>query len=246
MDLFDKLTKARYYTKIDLWSGYWQVSVVRGDESKTTCVTRYGSFEFLVMPFGLMNAPTTFCNLMNDVLYEFLDRFVVVYLDDIVVYSKSLIDHVSHLRVVFQKLREYELYAKKEKCKFCCEQITFLGHVISQGKIQIDSRKVKAVIDWGIPSKVTDLRSFLGIANYYRRFIKGYSNIVNPLTDLLKKDQKWEWTVACDDAFKLLKHAISTQPVLQLPQFDRPFEVQVDASDRAVGGCRCRTNTRCI
>ncbi|KAL0413714.1 UNVERIFIED_CONTAM: Transposon Ty3-I Gag-Pol polyprotein [Sesamum radiatum] len=142
MDLFDKLTKARYYTKIDLRSGYWQVRVARGDESKTTRVMRYGSFEFLVMPFGLTNAHATFCNLMNDVLYEFLDLFVV-YLDDIVVYSESLIDHVRHLKAVFQKLREYELYAKKEKCEFCCEQITFLGHVISQEKIQMNSRKDK-------------------------------------------------------------------------------------------------------
>ncbi|KAL0438985.1 UNVERIFIED_CONTAM: Enzymatic polyprotein [Sesamum latifolium] len=131
------------------------------------------------------------------------DRFVVVYLDDIVVYSESLIDRVRHLRAGFQKLREYELYAMKEKCEFCCEQITFLGHVISEGKIQMDSQKVKAMVDWGIPSK---------------------------------KDQKWEWTVACDDAFRLLKQTISTQPALQLPQFDRPFEVQVDASDRALGG----------
>ncbi|KAL0421315.1 UNVERIFIED_CONTAM: Transposon Tf2-11 polyprotein [Sesamum latifolium] len=207
MDLFDKLTKARYYTKIDLRLGYWQVRVARGDEPKTTCVTRYGFFKFLVMPFGLTNAPATFCNLMNDVLYEFLDRFIIVYLDNSVIYSESLIYHVRHLRTVFQKLREYELYAKKEKCEFFCEQITFLRHVISQGKIQMDHRKVKAVNDWGIPSKVTDLRSFFGLANYYRRFIKGYSKIVNPLTDLLKKDQKWEWTVACDDAFRLLKQA---------------------------------------
>ncbi|KAL0368286.1 UNVERIFIED_CONTAM: Transposon Tf2-12 polyprotein [Sesamum calycinum] len=236
IDLFDKLTKAKYYTKIDLRSGYWQVRVARGDEPKTTCVTRYGSFEFLVMPFGLTNAPATFCNLMNDVLYEYLDRFVVVYLDDIVIYSETLNEHVKHLRAVFQKLREYELYAKKEKCEFCCEKITFLGHVISQGQIQMDRKKVQAVMDWGIPSKMADLRSFLGLANYYRRFIKGYSKIVNPLTDLLRKDQKWEWTVACEDAFKLLKQAISSQPVLKLPQFDRPFEVQVDASDRALGG----------
>ncbi|KAL0388132.1 UNVERIFIED_CONTAM: Retrovirus-related Pol polyprotein from transposon.6 [Sesamum radiatum] len=188
------------------------------------------------MPFGLTNAPATFCNLMNDVLYEYLDRFVVVYLDDIVIYSETLNEHVKHLRAVFQKLREYELYAKKEKCEFCCEKITFLGHVISQGQIQMDRKKVQAVMDWGIPSKMADLRSFLGLANYYRRFIKGYSKIVNPLTDLLRKDQKWEWTVACEDAFKLLKQAISSQPVLKLPQFDRPFEVQVDASDRALGG----------
>ncbi|KAL0364744.1 UNVERIFIED_CONTAM: Retrovirus-related Pol polyprotein from transposon.6 [Sesamum angustifolium] len=209
IDLFDKLTKAKYYTKIDLRSGYWQVRVARGDEPKTTCVTRYGSFEFLVMPFGLTNAPATFCNLMNDVLYEYLDRFVVVYLDDIVIYSETLNEHVKHLRAVFQKLREYELYAKKEKCEFCCEKITFLGHVISQGQIQMDRKKTVH---------------------------QGYSKIVNPLTDLLRKDQKWEWTVACEDAFRMLKQAISSQPVLKLPQFDRPFEVQVDASDRALGG----------
>ncbi|KAL0352121.1 UNVERIFIED_CONTAM: RNA-directed DNA polymerase [Sesamum calycinum] len=150
MDCFDKLTKAKYYTKIDLGSGYWQVRVARGDEPKTTCVTQYSSFKFLVMPFGLTNAPTTFCNLMNNVLYEFLDRFVVVYLDDIVVYSESLTSLEA-----FKKLREYELYVKKEKCEFYCEQITFLGHVISEGKIQMDSQKVQLVVDWGIPSKST-------------------------------------------------------------------------------------------
>ncbi|KAL0336607.1 UNVERIFIED_CONTAM: Retrovirus-related Pol polyprotein from transposon.6 [Sesamum radiatum] len=141
--------------------------------------------------------------------YRSLNKFVVVYLDDIVIYSKTLNEHVKHLRAVFQRLREYELYAKKEKCEFCYEQITFLGHVISQGKIQMDQK---------------------------RRFIMGYSKIVNPLKDLLRKDQKWERTVVCDDAFRSLKQAISSQPVLKLPRFDKPFEVQVDASDRALGG----------
>ncbi|KAK4397820.1 Retrovirus-related Pol polyprotein from transposon.6 [Sesamum angolense] len=138
-----------------------------------------------------------------------LDRFVVVYLDDIVIYSKSLNEHVKHLRAVFQRLREYELYVKKEKYEFCCEQITFLGHVISQGKIQMDRKKAVH---------------------------QGIFEIVNPLTDLLRKDQKWERTVACDDAFRSLKQAISSQPVLKLPQFDKPFEVQVEASDRALVG----------
>ena len=146
LDLFDKLTRARYYTKIDLRSGYWQVRVAPGDESKTTCVTRY-AFEFLVMPFGLTNAPATFCKLMNDVLYEFLDRFVVVYLDDIVVYSESWEDHLVHLQAVFGKLRENKLYAKKEKCEFCREEITFLSHIISQGNIKMDGKKVQAVVD---------------------------------------------------------------------------------------------------
>ena len=132
-ELFDRLAKARYFTKLDLRSGYWQVRIVEGDEAKATCVTRYGSYEFLVMPFGLKNAPTTFCNLMNDVLFDYLDAFVVVYLDDIVVYSQTLKEHEMHLKKVFQQLREHKLYVKPEKSEFAREQITFLGHKISEG-----------------------------------------------------------------------------------------------------------------
>lgn len=235
-DLFDRLCRASYFTKLDLRAGYWQVRIAEGDEAKTACVTRYGSYEFLVMPFGLTNAPATFCNLMNDVLYEFLDRFVVVYLDDIVIYSESLDDHLDHLRQVFSRLREHQLYVKKEKCEFCRQEVMFLGHWISKGRIRMDEGKVKAIIDWSAPSKVPELRSFLGLANYYRRFIKGYSKKVSPLTDLLKKSQKWEWTSECQDAFDKLKRAVSSAPVLGLPDFHKPFEVHTDASDRAIGG----------
>ncbi|KAK4383414.1 Transposon Ty3-I Gag-Pol polyprotein [Sesamum angolense] len=156
---------------------------------------------------------------------------VVVYLDDIVIYSETLNEHVKHLRAVFQRLREYELYAKKEKYEFCCEP-----WACDQPREDSDGPKKGTSSDGlGIPSKIAYLRSFLGLVNYYRRFIKGYSKIVNPLKDLLRKDQKWEWTFACDDAFTSLKQAISSQPVLKLPQFDKPFEVQVHASDRALG-----------
>ena len=144
------------------------------------------------MPFGLTNAPTTFCNLMNDVLFDYLDAFAVVYLDDIVVYIQTLKEHEMHLKKVFHRLREHKLYVKPKKCEFAREQITFLGHKISEGQIRMDERKVQAVIDWPAPTKVTELRSFLGLANYYRRFIKGYSKIVSPLTDLLKKDRAWD------------------------------------------------------
>ena len=235
-ELLNRLAKARYFTKLDLRSGYWQVRVAEGDEAKTTCVTRYGSYEFLVMPFGLTNAPATFCNLMNDVLFDYLDAFIVVYLDDIVVYNQTLNEHEMHLRKVFQRLREHKLYVKPEKCEFAREQITFLGHKISEGQIRMDERKVQAVIDWPAPTKVTELRSFLGLANYYRRFIKGYSKIVSPLTDLLKKDRAWDWDIECRMAFESLKQAISKEPVLQLPNLDLPFEVQTDASDKALGG----------
>ena len=173
-ELFDRLSKASYFTKLDLRSGYWQVRIAAGDEGKTTCVTWYGSYEFLVMPFGLTNAPNTFCNLMNDVLFDYLDAFVVVYLDDIVVYSKTLIEHEKHLRLVFQRLRKNRLYVKPEKCEFAQEEITFLGHKISVGLIRMDKGKVQAIIEWSVPTKVTEFRSFLGLANYYRRFIKGY------------------------------------------------------------------------
>ncbi|RVW30894.1 Transposon Tf2-12 polyprotein [Vitis vinifera] len=226
----------RALNKLDLRSGYWQVRIAAGDEGKTTCVTRYGSYEFLVMPFGLTNAPATFCNLMNDVLLNYLDAFMVVYLDDIVVYSKTLTEHEKHLRLVFKRLRENRLYVKPEKCEFAQEEITFLGHKISAGLIRMDKGKVQAIMEWSVPTKVTELRSFLGLANYYRRFIKGYSKMVSPLTDLLKKDNQWDWSMQCQMAFESLKEAISTEPVLRLPDLDLPFEVQTDASDRALGG----------
>ncbi|KAJ4722993.1 Retrotransposon protein, putative, Ty3-gypsy subclass [Melia azedarach] len=235
-DLFDRLGSACYFTKLDLRAGYWQVRIAKGDETKTACVTRYGSYEFLVMPFGLTNAPATFCNLMNDVLYEFLDKFVVVYLDDIVVYSKSFRDHLEHLRHVFTKLREHKLYVKKEKCEFCRREVLFLGHWVSSGKIRMDERKVKAILDWTEPKKVPELRSFLGLANYYRKFIEGYSKRVSALTDLLRKDRKWEWTEACQHAFDNIKGAVASEPVLKLPDFTKPLEVYTDASDKAIGG----------
>ncbi|KAH9688170.1 Endonuclease [Citrus sinensis] len=183
-DLFDQLGKARYFTKLDLRSGYYQVRIAKGDEPKTACTTRYGSFEFLVMPFGLTNAPATFCTLMNKVLQPFLDRFVVVYLDDIVVYSTTLEDHARHLRQVLQVLRDNELFLKLEKCSFAQQEVEFLGHKIAGGKIMMENDKVKAILEWKPPSKVSELRSFLGLVNYYRRFIQGYSAKVAPLTEI--------------------------------------------------------------
>ncbi|WMV25448.1 hypothetical protein MTR67_018833 [Solanum verrucosum] len=174
-DLMDRLSKASWFTKLDLRAGYWQVRIAEGDEPKTTCVTRYGSYEFLVMLFGLTNAPATFCNLMNNVLFDYLDDFVVVYLDDTVICSRTLDEHVNHLSMVL--------------------------------------------------SHVKDLRSFLGLTNYYRKFIAGYSKRAATLTDLLKKDVKWVWSVRCQEAFQNLKEAIASEPILKLPDFELPFEV---------------------
>ena len=152
------------------------------------------------MPFGLTNAPATFCNLMNDVFYEFVDRFIVVYLDDIVIYSESLEDHLEHLKKVLSKLREHQLYVKKEKCEFARQEILFLVHKVNKGLLMMDERKVQAILDWPPPSKVAELQSFLGLANYYRKYIQGYSKKVSSLTDLLKNDKKWMWTNACQEA----------------------------------------------
>ncbi|KAL2245999.1 UNVERIFIED_CONTAM: Retrovirus-related Pol polyprotein from transposon [Sesamum indicum] len=182
-DCFDRLSGANYFTKIDLRSGYWQVRIKEGDETKTTVVTRYGAFEFLVMPFGLTNAPATFSTLMNQVLHGFLDEFVVVYLDDIMVYSRTLAEHEDHLRQVLTRLREHELYVK--------ETISFLGHIVERGRIRMDPKKVQAIEEWRPPSDVHDLRSFLSLVNYYQRFVKDYSAIARPLTDLLKKTETW-------------------------------------------------------
>jgi len=188
------------------------------------------------MPFGLTNAPATFCTLMNKLFYPFLDQFVVIYLDDIVVYSNSLEEHVEHLCKVFKVLRDNDLCVKREKCSFAQATVQFLGHTISHGEIRMDSDKVEAIRDWEAPTKVPELRSFLGLANYYRRFIFGYSAIATPLTDLLKKSREWEWTDSCRDAFRKLKAAIIEEPVLALPDFTKAFEIHTDASDFAIGG----------
>ncbi|GJS42271.1 putative nucleotidyltransferase, ribonuclease H [Tanacetum coccineum] len=216
-NLFDQLGKGRYFTKLDLRSGYYQVRIAEEDEAKATCVTRYGSYELLVMPFGLTNAPATFCTLMNKLFHPFLDKFVVVYLDDIVVYSHTLKEHVLHLKQVFQMLQENELYVKLEKCSFAQDKVEFLGHKIKDGGLMRDGAKIKAIQDWEPPTKVTELRSFLGLVNYYRRFIMGYSAIASPLTELLKKNKAWIWDEECQATFKSLKKTVIEEPVLRLP-----------------------------
>ena len=235
-DLFDQLSGAKYFSKLDLRSGYYQVRITEGDEYKTTCVTRYGAFEFLVMPFGLTNAPATFSTLMNQVFQGYIDKFVVVYLDDILVYSSNLREHCEHLRIVFQLLRKNQLYVKPEKCSFAQRSIKFLGHILEKGSIRMDEEKVKAIAEWKAPTNVSQLRSFLGLTNYYRRFVGGYSARAAPLTDLLKKNIKWDWTEPCQRAFEDLKQAMMEDPVLALPDLTLPFEVQTDASNVALGG----------
>ncbi|MBT0984553.1 reverse transcriptase family protein, partial [Salmonella enterica subsp. enterica serovar Typhimurium] len=171
-DLFDQLRGACVFSKIDLRSGYYQLKIKDEDVHKSAFRTRYGHYEFLVMPFGLTNAPAAFMRLMNEVFQEYLDRFVIVFIDDILVYSKSKSDHIRHLNLVLRKLREHQLYAKFSKCQFWLTEVAFLGHVVSAQGIQVDPQKITAVENWEQPRTVTEVRSFLGLAGYYRRFVQ--------------------------------------------------------------------------
>ena len=196
-ELFDQLQGSRVYSKIDLRSGYHQLRVQESDVPKTASRTRYGHYEFLVMPFGLTNAPTTFMDLMNRVFQPYLDRFVIVFIDDILVYSGSSEEHSEHLRIVLQTLRERQLYAKLRKCQFWLDMVTFLGHVISVEGVSVDPQKIEAVVNWKLPKNVSEVKSFLGLAGYYRKFVKGFSKIAAPLTKLTRKDVKYDWVDAC-------------------------------------------------
>jgi hypothetical protein len=186
------------------------------------------------MPFGLTNAPAIFQHLMNDVFREYLDRFVVCYLDDILIYSKNVEEHEEHVKLVLQKLREKGLYAKAEKCAFHQPKVEFLGYIISSEGLMMDPKKVQAVTDWASPKTVRDVQCFLGFANFYRIFIKNYSQVAAPLTRLTCKD-KLEWTPAAQKAFEDLKVAFTTAPILVHPDFTKAFYMETDASDFALG-----------
>ena len=234
-ELFDRLQGARYFSKIDLRSGYHQIRIVPEDVHKTAFRTRYGHFEFLVLPFGLTNAPGTFMHLMHQVFREFLDDFALVFLDDILIYSKTIEEHEEHVRCVLEVLRKEKLYAKESKCELFKTEVEFLGHFVGRDGVRMMSDKVKAVADWPVPSKVGHVRAFLGTAGYYRKFIKDFSLIAAPLHDLTKDSVKFDWTPACQAAFVRLKAALQQGPVLVLPDPLLPFVVHTDASGFAVG-----------
>ncbi|KAK2427510.1 hypothetical protein QL285_026084 [Trifolium repens] len=234
-DLMDQLRGASVFSKIDLKSGYHQIRVRDEDIQKTAFRTRYGHYEFLVMPFGVTNAPAIFMAYMNRIFNSFLDKFVVVFIDDILVYSKNEEEHLEHLRLVLQVLREKRLYANPSKCDFWLEEVNFLGHVISKEGIAVDPAKIDTVLSWKQPQTVTDVRSFVGLAGYYRRFIEGFAKIVAPMTQLTRKDQPFAWTEKCELSFQLLKERLTTSPVLMLPQSDEPYEVYCDASHQGLG-----------
>ena len=236
-ELMDRLHGAKYFTKLDLASGYHQIRVRDSDIHKTAFVSRYGSFEYTVMPFGLCNAPATFQRVMNTILRGGLDEFVLVFLDDILVYSKTKEEHIQHIREILTRLRSEKFFGRLKKCDFFRTEVEYLGFDVGADGIKPSLSKVKAILEWPTPESVTGVRSFLGLCSFYRKFIRWFSEIAAPMTDLTKKDrQPFVWTDEADQAFNRLKTAMVTAPVLQLPDFEREFTVTTDASEVSVGG----------
>ncbi|KAL0534153.1 hypothetical protein IC582_028437 [Cucumis melo] len=234
-DLFDQLQGATVFSKIDLRSGYHQLRIRDGDIPKTAFRSRYGHYEFVVMSFGLTNAPAVFMDLMNRVFKDFLDSFVIVFIDDILIYSKTEAEHEEHLHQVLETLRANKLYAKFSKCEFWLRKVTFLGHVVSNEGVSVDPAKIEAVTNWPRPSTVSEIRSFLGLAGYYRRFVEDFSRIASPLTQLTRKGTPFVWSPACERSFQELKQKLVTAPVLTVPDGSGNFGIYSDASKKGLG-----------
>ena len=234
-DLFDKLKGVGVFSKIDLRSGYYQLRVKKVDVPKTAFRTLYGHYEFLLMPFGLTNALTAFMDLMNIVFRPYVNQFLVVFIDDILVYSKDEQKHEQHLKIVMQTLREKKLYAKLSKCDFWLKEVFFLGHIVLAEGIRVDPTKIEAVVNWKPPRNVTEVRIFLGLAGYYRRFVRGFSITAYPLTKLLSKGIKFEWTNKCQNSFQQLKGMLVEAPVLTQPTSGKEYTLYSDASGIGLG-----------
>ena len=234
-DLFDQLAGSYVFSSLDLAQGYHQIRISEEDVPKTAFRVPFGHYQFKVLSFGLTNAPATFQGVMNKNFERYLGKFVLVYLDDILVFSKNQEEHLEHLRKVFDILRKNKLYAKLTKCHFAKEELEYLGHVVGKDGIKVDPRKIETVAKWARPKDVSQLRSFLGLCNYFRRFIQGYSTLVAPLTHLTRKDVKFTWTDQCEESFEGVKYALTHAPVLILPTFGERFEVICDASLVGIG-----------
>ncbi|GKB42445.1 putative reverse transcriptase domain-containing protein [Tanacetum coccineum] len=234
-DLFDQLQGSSIYLKIDLRSGYHQLRVREQDIPKTAFRTRYGHYEFQVMPFGLTNAPAVFMDLMNRVCKPYLDKFVIVFIDDILIYSKDEKEHEEHLKAILELLKKEKLYAKFSKCEFWILKVQFLGHVIDSRGIHVDPAKIESIKDWASPKTPTEIRQFLGLAGYYRRFIEGFSKIAKSMTKLTQKGIKFDWGEKEENAFQLIKQKLCSAPILALPEGSEDFVVYCDASHKGLG-----------
>jgi len=233
--LLDELHGSKRLTKLDCRSGYHQIRITPGDEKKTAFKTHHGLYEFLVMPFGLTNAPATFQAAMNFVFAPLMRKGVLVFMDDILIYTPSIDSHAALLQQVFQILQDHQFFLKLSKCEFAKSELEYLGHTISSQGVSTEQSKVQVVSEWPVPQSVKDLRGFLGLTGYYRRFIQHYAMISRPLTSLLKKGVQFQWTPGTQEAFTLLKTSLINAPVLAVPNFQLPFVIETDACDFGIG-----------
>ena len=238
-DLLDQLGQSSYFSTLDLASGFWQISVHPDSREKTAFVTHRGLFQFRVMPFGLTNAPAVFQRLMQHVLVPLNPStgpdFVSVYLDDILVFSPTLTEHMRHLKIVLEKIAEIGLKLKPTKCRFAQRELEYLGHIVSRQGLKTNPRLVEAVERFPVPRSVKDTRSFLGLSSYYRKFIPNFAKTANPLHHLTRKGVCFQWTPECQAAFIELKRRLTTSPVLAYPDFSRGFDLETDASIQGIG-----------
>jgi hypothetical protein len=233
--MLDALANCAYFSTLDLTSGFWQVAMDPASQEKTAFSTRFGTYEFTVMPFGLCNAPATFQRLMDTVFYDVLWKFVLVYMDDIIIFSKTAQEHKIHLEEVFKLLMKAGLKLNPDKCDFYQEKILFLGHMISKKGIQPNPALVEKIKNCPRPTTKTKVRSFLGLASYYRRFIRNFSGIARPLYNLTKHDEIFAWTEECEYAYDHLRNCLTSYPVVIYPNFNKPFSLHTDASNYAIG-----------
>ena len=235
-DTLDALAGAKMFSTLDLASGYWQVKLDPDDREKTAFVTLQGLYEFNVMPFGLCNAPSTIQWLMEFVLTGLQWSICLIYLDDVIIFSKNFDDHLRRMEEVFGRLREAGLKLKPQKCRFFQKEVTYLGHVVSENGVSTDPSKVSKILDWPIPRNLSELRSFLGLASYYRRFIKDFAKIAVPLHRLTEKNKPFVGSESCLEAFNELKRELTNHPILENPDFNKEFILDTDASDYGIGG----------
>jgi hypothetical protein len=234
-DMLNELSQAKFFTKLDLKSGYWQIPIKEEDKYKTAFICSQGLFEYNVMPFGLTNAPATFQRFMDSTLGDLQMRFAMVYLDDIIIYSKTFEEHLQHIDIILERLASVNLQLKINKCQFAMNEISYLGHIISDKGIKPDSLNIKAIKEMKPPTKVKALQRFLGMINFYRKFIPDCSKLAEPLNQLLRKDISWRWEEDQRKSFEVMKNILCSEPILIIPDFEKPFVLETDASGYAIG-----------
>ena len=231
-DVIDLLgeKKPKIFTTLDMSRGYWQVKMSEESKEKTSFITHNGIYQFNKMPYGLMNSGNTFQMNMSTVLNNMTWQNAIVYIDDVLCFSNNYEEHIEHLSAIFDRLRSANLKLNPKKCYFAREEVTYLGHTISSEGIRVDQEKVKAVLDFPRPKSAKEVRSYLGLCSYYRRFIKDFAKIANPLNAVLKKDVKFKWTETCENSFITLKEKLTSAPVLAYPDMNKQFILTSDAS----------------